>query len=248
MKKFIGLTLILGISAFFLMALTNLSSDRNNAVVLELFTSQGCSSCPSADKLLKKIKEDYGNQNVITLSYHVDYWNYIGWKDPYSKKEYSTKQTEYNKKFNYRGNYTPELVINGKEHVVGSSVSKVNSALNKYLAKKAENRTSLNNLQVIEDKISFDYTVDGVTDNKILEIILVLDEKVTRVSRGENRNRTLHNSNIVVSENKARLASKGNVSIEIPDIVNQSDQLSIAVIIKDENLDVTGAGKLKVTR
>ena len=67
----------------------------SNKVVLELFTSQGCSSCPPADKLLKEVK----SEDVIVLSYHVDYWNYIGWKDPFSQKRFTDRQRQYYSKF-----------------------------------------------------------------------------------------------------------------------------------------------------
>jgi hypothetical protein len=82
-------------------------------VVLELFTSQGCSNCPSADLSLQKVKKEDKN-GVFTLSYHVGYWNYIGWKDPFSKAIYAEKQRKYNVKFRNNSNYTPQVVVNGK--------------------------------------------------------------------------------------------------------------------------------------
>lgn len=91
----------------------------NGIVVLELFTSQGCSSCPAADVQLEEAKKNYP-ERVFALSYHVDYWNYIGWEDPFSKKAYTFKQREYNQKFRSSSNYTPQLVVNGKEHFGGS--------------------------------------------------------------------------------------------------------------------------------
>ena len=91
---------------------------QNGVNVVELFTSQGCSSCPPADALLAQIKDD---TNVIALSYHVDYWNYLGWKDPYSNKAYSAYQRSYAKELN-SGVYTPQMVVNGSKEFVGSKV------------------------------------------------------------------------------------------------------------------------------
>ena len=109
------------ISSFFLQPIK--LEDFKPIVVLELFTSQGCSSCPPADALLNEVKYKYSNNQVIALSYHVDYWNYIGWKDPFSKKEFSDKQRAYSSKFYSNSIYTPQIVVNGKEHFVGSKTA-----------------------------------------------------------------------------------------------------------------------------
>ena len=121
-------------------------------VVLELFTSQGCSSCPSADKLLNEVRKEYNEENVFALSYHVSYWNYIGWKDPFSKEEYTEKQHAYAAKFRSRSVYTPQLVVNGKEHFVGSDQYKLYSRLKSYSKTSVPNQVVLKNVKRTEVK------------------------------------------------------------------------------------------------
>ena len=87
--------------------------------VLELFTSEGCSSCPSADKLLPQLAKL--DSNIIPLSFHVDYWNRLGWEDPFSSSEYSERQRSYAKQLNLESVYTPQLVVNGEYELVGST-------------------------------------------------------------------------------------------------------------------------------
>ena len=87
-------------------------------VVLELFTSEGCSSCPLADNLLPQLASL--DAAVIPLSFHVDYWNRLGWKDPFSSAAFSDRQREYGQHFNSDGVYTPQLVVNGEYEMVGS--------------------------------------------------------------------------------------------------------------------------------
>lgn len=216
-------------------------------VVLELFTSQGCSSCPPADLLLDKVKNQY-EEEVYALSYHVDYWNYIGWEDPFSKSVYTKKQRDYNKKFQYRSNYTPQLVINGKEHFVGSNQSKMYSKINEYKAKRTNNVLDLDINESSDNSISFNYSIEGNLKDKQLRVVLVLDERTTSVKRGENRNRTLKNSNIVVVEKYIPMAAKkGTSSIAIPEIVSSKDKLTLMVLIEADNLDITGAAKAAIS-
>ncbi|PWL37693.1 DUF1223 domain-containing protein [Flagellimonas aquimarina] len=219
-----------------------------SAVVLELFTSQGCSSCPPADMLLEKVKKQYP-ESVYALSYHVDYWNYIGWEDPFSKSVYTKKQREYNRKFKYRGNYTPQLVINGEEHFVGSSQSKMYTKLNEYKIKKASNAIDINIGKTGDNSIAFDYAIEGDLIGKQLRIVLVLDERTTSVKRGENRNRVLKNSNIVVAEKYIPVsAKKGESSITVPKLVSSDDKLTLIVLIESNDLDITGAAKKPISR
>ena len=98
--------------------------------VLELFTSEGCSSCPSADALLGKLAEaPSGEVQPIILSYHVDYWNRLGWRDRFSDAAYSTRQYAYAHTLHGDGAYTPQLVVNGHTEFVGSNAGKLQSAL-----------------------------------------------------------------------------------------------------------------------
>ena len=215
-------------------------------VVLELFTSQGCSSCPSADVLLNKVKKQYATA-VFALSYHVNYWNYIGWEDPFSKSEYAQKQRKYNVKFRNNSNYTPQLIVNGKEHFVGSSSSKMYAKIEAYKKKKSVNNIKLSNVETNNKKVTFDYTIEGNSAGKKIRTILVLDERTTQVKRGENRNRTLKNSNIVIAEKSITLEEiEGHAAISIPEIVMPNEKMQLIVLVENATNDITGAVKSDV--
>ncbi|WP_411768762.1 DUF1223 domain-containing protein [Winogradskyella sp. A3E31] len=204
-------------------------------VVLELFTSQGCSSCPPADKLLNDVKAD----NVIALSYHVDYWNYIGWKDPFSSDKFTAKQRQYGLKFNNSTIYSPQMVVNGEEHFVGSDEFKLTQKIRSYSKKDAKAKIRLSDVRQNEDLVTFSYNAEGDYLGNYIRVILVIDKRVTEVKRGENRNKTLVNSNIVVSEQEFKLdKGVGKGRIAIPDIVNDNDSLSLVVLIETKTLDI----------
>ena len=215
-------------------------------VVLELFTSQGCSSCPPADILLEQAKKQYPNQ-VYALSYHVDYWNYIGWEDPFSNPGFSRKQKEYNRKFSYPSNYTPQMVINGKEHFVGSNTKKLFTRIKTYKAQNAENQLELTGLVQEGNTVSFRYLLKGDLQGKSLRTTLVLDQRTTLVRRGENRNRKLTNSNIVIAEKYIPVAtSEGRGTIRIPAGIGKNEKLHLIVVVENDDLDITAAAKLSV--
>ncbi len=212
-------------------------------VVLELFTSQGCSSCPAADVLLDKVKQE-NPETVFALSYHVDYWNYIGWEDPFSNASYSQKQNAYNVKFGYRSNYTPEVVVNGKEHFVGSDASKMQQTIDFYVKSKTANHIEIDNGKVDGSILNFDYKVAGDLDKRSIRTVLVLNERTTNVKRGENRNRTIKNSNIVIAEKTTVLKeSEGALSMTVPDIVKPGEKLFLMVFIENAEKDITAAAK-----
>src|SRR5260221_5624951 len=91
-------------------------------VVVELFTSEGCSSCPPADTLLKELSEQQKMEDVqiVALEEHVDYWNHLGWRDPYSAAEFSERQNDYSHIFGTDGVYTPQMIVAGQNEIVGS--------------------------------------------------------------------------------------------------------------------------------
>lgn len=98
--------------------------------MLELFTSQGCSSCPPADHALQEITQKAGRagQSVYGLSFHVDYWNRLGWQDPFSTKQFTNRQRQYDRALNSQ-TYTPQLVINGRQGVIGGQRAKIEQAI-----------------------------------------------------------------------------------------------------------------------
>ncbi|MCC1484194.1 DUF1223 domain-containing protein [Winogradskyella immobilis] len=213
--------------------------ENTNPVVLELFTSQGCSSCPPADRLLKKVKSD----NVITLSYHVDYWNYIGWKDPFSKADFTAKQERYAQKFYSSSIYTPQVVVNGREHFVGSNSSKLNNKIAFYSKNPSSQNIVVSNVKKTdEDYVNFNYGIEGNLTDRNLRVVLVIDERTTDIKRGENRNLVLTNSNIVVAEQEFSVnKTEGKGSIRIPEIVTEKDKLSLVLIVETDELDITAA-------
>ncbi|WP_299274364.1 thioredoxin family protein [uncultured Psychroserpens sp.] len=216
-------------------------------IVLELFTSQGCSSCPPADKLLTEV-DTFDNENqIITLSYHVDYWNYIGWKDPFSKASFSDKQRQYSRKFNSSSIYTPQVVVNGKTHFVGSNTREMNAKLKSYAKISAENKIELSVVKRSGNSVSFNYNIAGAIKNKTMRIVLAIKERTTEIPRGENRNRTLKNSNIVVLDDALGLKkSNGSYSFSIPKIVNKEDKLKLIVMSQNSDLDIIGASQVNL--
>ncbi|MDJ1467659.1 DUF1223 domain-containing protein [Xanthocytophaga flava] len=171
----------------------------NGFAVLELFTSEGCSSCPPADELLARIQKQAGNKPIYLLAYHVDYWDRLGWKDSFSKPEYSKRQYTYSRQFAGQV-YTPQLIINGNKEFVGSDESAINDALMSAL--KIQTSTSLVfQAQTFQTQYAgntrFNYQVTGEDNTSQLVVALVQKQGMSKVERGENKGRTLSHVQIV---------------------------------------------------
>ena len=142
-------------------ACTNTTSKRSAGFsVVELFTSEGCSSCPPADKVLATIKEAYANDPVFILSYHVDYWDRLGWKDVFSKPAFSARQYQYVQWLNLSSAYTPQVVVNGVKEFVGSQEYMLRNIITNDLKNKAVVQLELKTIKVTDDQIKIMYNYD----------------------------------------------------------------------------------------
>ena len=164
----------------------------SNPVVVELYTSQGCASCPPADKHLGELAR---RPDVLALAFHVDYWNYIGWQDPFSSAAATDRQREYGAFLDLRAIYTPQMVIDGTVHEVGSDRGAVASAI-KDAARAQKVPVTLRN-----DAGSFRVHIgEGEPGTRARVLFVAFEpEAVTDVHRGENAGKTLVEYNVVRS-------------------------------------------------
>ena len=193
MTKMMKFSTLLIVAALAFLPLSAHADDPK--VVLELFTSQGCSSCPSADAHLGELAAK--RDDVVALSFHVDYWNYIGWEDRFATAETTTRQRDYGRALGIAYIYTPQLVIDGKRHVVGSNRRAVKEAIAVSKSSKARRvpvALSTSGSDRVTVKIGESNAYYGAAT---IWLISVDRKHTTTVDAGENRGRTLVNYNVV---------------------------------------------------
>jgi hypothetical protein len=173
---------ILGLAALTLSARARAAV---SPVVVELFTSQGCSSCPPADRLLSELARRPG---VLALSHHVDYWDRLGWKDPYSSPEATLRQRGYARALGLRNIYTPQMVIDGRIDVVGNDPAAVDRAL-------ARARTAPTAALSLT-RAGNDLVLQGQAA-RLRRFDFLAEARAVRVLAGENKGRALAHINVV---------------------------------------------------
>jgi hypothetical protein len=161
-------------------------------VLIELFTSEGCSSCPPADRLLEILDrtQPVAGAEAIVLSEHVDYWNRLGWADPYSSALFTQRQQDYVNRFHLESAYTPQLVVDGQRDVVGSDAAAAKVAI----AKAAANAKSAIDVKAQRSAAEVKVEVEVTGGGRGTEVYVVLadDSAQSQVTRGENSGHTLH--------------------------------------------------------
>jgi hypothetical protein len=222
-------------------ALNSLSAfSQQNSVVIELFTSQGCSSCPSADKNLAEIIEsaEKNGQPVYGLSFHVDYWNYLGWRDPYGKPEYTARQKAYSQTTSSGSVYTPQMIVNGIAEFVGSDKKASADAVGKALAMKQEYYITLKSVNQTNDKLSIAYLLNNLPTNLIIHAAVVARNLENKVLHGENSGRRLAHRNVVRSFVSGNAMKEGVLEI---DFTSDPSANSVVVFVQDQQGHILGA-------
>lgn len=209
-------------------------------VLAELFTSEGCNSCPPADMLLEVMMQEQPIKGVyiIALSEHVTYWDSQGWKDPFDSPQFTARQEQYGRRFNLDSVFTPQLIIDGAGEFVGSDKNKIESAL--IAAAKAPKPALTVVATAADNVINASASGPGLLAEKDAELMFALaeDHLSVDVKRGENANRTLKHSGVV-----RVLQSAGSV-----DATSKRVSFKLSPEWKRENLRVVGFVQSKKNR
>ncbi|MCX7560797.1 DUF1223 domain-containing protein [Sulfitobacter sp. F26204] len=173
-------------------ALSSPVAAQDNPVVVELFTSQGCSSCPPADAILHELA---AREDVIALALHVDYWDYIGWKDPFADPAHATRQRAYAAAGKRRSVYTPEMIVGGATDIVGAKPMKLSEAIADHARRPRPVSITLGrsgDTLTIESRI-----LAAVGGPMTVHMLRYTPIQTTQIKRGENRGKTLDYANVV---------------------------------------------------
>jgi hypothetical protein len=227
------------IALIILFALSIAPARAGEPVVIELYTSQGCSSCPPADELLTELAK---RDDVVALSLHVDYWDYLGWRDVFARHEFTERQKAYRDVAKERSIYTPQMVVHGEGRVVGSRRADVMDALD-----RAAKRPDLAEVELgrNDGRLWADIRPTGAFDGTAVVWMVGYESMPApvKVLRGENRGRTIIHRNVARSWMKIGEitdASAARLSTPIPE-----GATGVAVIVQHGGVGpVLGAAKL----
>ncbi|WP_457129121.1 DUF1223 domain-containing protein [Mucilaginibacter sp. HD30] len=212
--------------------------------VVELFTSEGCSSCPPADALVAKVQQQYAGKPVYILAYHVDYWNRLGWKDVFSSNEYSQRQRSYAQHLKLQSVYTPQIVVNGKTEFVGSEAGNLYKAIESGLKTIAQPNLALSLVNVKGNSLTVNYKTEVKPG---IDLLLALVEKYaqTDVKAGENNGRKLSHVQIVRALHKVNaMADKsGTERFNLPTSIKAKNIEIIGLLQNTVTGEITGAAK-----
>lgn len=201
--------------------------------VLELFTSQGCSSCPEADALLQELAE---RPDIIALAYHVDYWDYIGWADTFGSKAHSDRQRAYAKSWGSSRIFTPQLIVNGSEGVVASHRDEVGDAV----------QAAMLDLDVTLEPTSDTLEIsipgrEGFRD-AVVWLVCFRDRADVAIERGENRGKTISYAQIVMGRQALGMwdpRTGANLKLPLKEVMPDRAN-GLAVIVQQEKDGLPG--------
>ena len=204
------------VSLSIVLAKTSEPGPPHKAVVVELFTSEGCSSCPPADELLTHLRQDLSAKNiqVIPLGFHVDYWNSLGWKDRFSSAEFSRRQEEYTQSLRVDGPYTPEMVVDGTVEFVGNDAGHAQRSIREAASQPEVATVKISSGAANELNVQVKAPVSAKNAQAVLAI--TEDNLTTQVGSGENGGRTLHHAAVVRELRQLGRLHEGSFEANVP--------------------------------
>lgn len=219
-------------------------------VLVELFTSERCSSCPPADRLLMELdqKQPVSGAQIIVLSEHVDYWNSLGWKDPFSSKFFSQRQSGYSDALGLNNVYTPQMVVDGTTEFVGNDSRRATQACASAAREGAQVPVRISNVSVDNGVVKAHLEADPVSGAKSgdLYFVVALNHAESQVANGENGGRTLSHVAVVQSLTKVGSVQDGkpaaqDVAVKLAPGTNPKNIRVIAFVQEPDQGKVLGA-------
>ena len=217
-----------------------------NPVVVELFTSEGCSSCPPADAVLLQLSQSgLKGEEVILLGEHVDYWNYIGWTDRFSSKQFSQRQSEYASALRAEV-YTPQMVIDGREQFVGNDAAEVASRIVAAAKRPMPGQVSL----AWEGERRLRVAAQSAIAVKAKVLLAITEDGLsTQVANGENGGKTLHHAAVVRSLQEIGELRDGKFEsiVDVPVAAgwNRNQLKAIVLLQEPKTMKIVGAGQVR---
>ena len=231
-------------------------------VVVELFTSEGCSTCPPAEALLAQLEEGRlaGNVQLIALEEHVDYWNDLGWVDPFSSHEWTSRQYVYSEILGNRNPYTPQMVVDGSVEFVGNRMQQARDAILKA-ANKAKTPVTLTQASSTSPgKVNFSAKVgklEGESSRDAAEVWLAITETGlhSAVTRGENAGENLHHAAVVrvmhklgVAKGDGEISFGGDTNVSLQKEWKQENLKAVVFVQEKKSRRILGATEVPIAQ
>lgn len=243
------------ILAFLGLRLAQAADDRRVPVVVELFTSEGCSSCPPADQLLARMdrSQPVAGVRVIALEEHVDYWNSLGWTDPFSSSQYRFRQNDYGRKFSAEGIYTPQMIVNGQAQFVGTDGDRAaqeiaRAALQQSIVLELKATPKASDPDLVDLSVKVTNIEPGKAHNSNVYLAVTESDLSSNVQRGENSGRLLRHAPVVrsfgvIGKIDARGASTGAITdtLKLPREWKRENLRAVVFVQERDSFKITGA-------
>jgi hypothetical protein len=217
--------------------------------LIELYSSEGCSSCPAAESLMDRIEHnaDSASIPVYVIEFHVDYWDYIGWKDSLASASYSDRQQQYGDYFKLSSIYTPEVVINGETEMSGGNDEKINEVIKEMIQQPASVKLDCKVHEMGKQQLEVGYNVTGNVTGCSLNFAVVESGLTVHIKRGENARRTFTHNNVVRIFKSIKLnLPAGKANIETPHLNLMNSKL-ICFVQNKENMNIIAAVKVPLS-
>lgn len=267
MKLFTGVAAVGAVVVFSLVLVLSRANSQNEPahpnlpvrpVVVELFTSEGCSSCPPAEALLAKLAGEQRllNADIIALEEHVDYWDQLGWRDPFSSAQWTQRQQDYAAVFRNDGVYTPQMVVDGRAEFVGSSESRARGAISEAVRGPKAGVNLLSRLASDgKARVSIAVKMLPAPESEKAQVWLAVTETGlhSSVSRGENAGEDLHHAAVVRSLRKVGetapnrdAAYSGEQDVQLDPVWKKENLRFVAFVQEAKTRHILGAASVRM--